>query len=194
MKYWVIINNKQEGPFTLEELARYPLTLQTPVWHQGLPQWVKVKDVAEVRFQVEQRRQAATPPYGTDPYVSREGAPVNNNVPVNRGISGISNPYRPAGQRPYGAPYRQPAPQGEAAPERPSTYLGWAIAATLLCCLPLGVVAIFYASSVNNKYRRGDYAGARKASERAELWIILAVTIGLLWMPFSTIIQMIAQL
>ncbi|MDE7152947.1 MAG: CD225/dispanin family protein [Muribaculaceae bacterium] len=192
MKYWIIINNKQEGPFTLEELSRYPLTLQTPVWHQGLPQWVKVKDVAEVRYQVEHRpQQTTTPPYGTDPYVSREGAAAAPSA--QRVAPAMSQPYRTPyqGHQPAGA---RPAASGDNVPERPSNYLGWAIAATLLCCLPMGVVAIFYASSVNNKYRRGDYAGARKASERAELWIILSVTLGLLWMPFSMIIQMLAQL
>lgn len=62
----------------------------------------------------------------------------------------------------------------------PSSYLGWSIAMTLICCLPAGIVAIIYASQVNDKYHYGDYDGAVKASERAQLWIIISFILGLL--------------
>lgn len=60
---------------------------------------------------------------------------------------------------------------------------------TVCCCLPLGVVAIFFAAQVSTKYYARDFEGAKKASERAELWIILAIALGvafnILYMPLS---------
>ena len=46
----------------------------------------------------------------------------------------------------------------------------WAILSTILCCLPLGIVAIIKASNVNSLYDRGDYAGAEAAAKSAKSW------------------------
>lgn len=71
----------------------------------------------------------------------------------------------------------------------PPTYMLWAVLTTLCCCLPVGVVAIFFAAQVSTRYYARDFAGSRKASERAELWIILAIVLGMianiLYLPFS---------
>lgn len=66
-------------------------------------------------------------------------------------------------------PNQQPPsnPQGQR-PAKPDNYLEWAILSTLLCCLPLGVVSIVYASRVDNLYHSGDYAGAEEASRKAK--------------------------
>ena len=50
------------------------------------------------------------------------------------------------------------------------TYLVWAILVTLLCFLPTGIVAIVFATQVNNKLAAGDVAGAMEASGRAKMW------------------------
>lgn len=39
MKYWVIIDKEQRGPFTLEEMRSLHLDPQTPVWHKGMADW-----------------------------------------------------------------------------------------------------------------------------------------------------------
>lgn len=62
----------------------------------------------------------------------------------------------------------------------PSNYLVWSIVMTLLCCLPTGIVAIIYSSQVNDKFHYGDIEGAYRASERAQIWIIVSFVLGLL--------------
>ena len=48
-------------------------------------------------------------------------------------------------------------PELEAAPPMPPTHLAEAILATLLCCLPFGIVAIVKASNVSGAYHAGRY-------------------------------------
>lgn len=75
----------------------------------------------------------------------------------------------------------QPAPFTIPSEPQPPTYLVGAVLITILCCLPFGIAAIIFSSSVNSKYLRGDLDGAKKASERAKWCIIAGFSIGLVW-------------
>ena len=46
----------------------------------------------------------------------------------------------------------------------PDSGMVWAVLTTLFCCLPFGIVAIVYASKVNNLWMMGYYDGARAAA------------------------------
>ena len=70
-------------------------------------------------------------------------------------------------QQPYGAQ-----------PPMPDTYMVWAILATLLCCLPFGIVSIVKASQVSSLYNQGRYQEAVAASEAAKKWAIWSAVAG----------------
>ena len=70
-------------------------------------------------------------------------------------------------QQPYGA-----------RPPMPDTYMVWAILATLLCCLPFGIVSIVKASQVSSLYNQGRYQEAVAASEAAKKWAIWSAIAG----------------
>lgn len=53
-----------------------------------------------------------------------------------------------------------------------------AILSTLCCCLPVGVVAIVYASQVDGYARRGDITGARDAADKANTWANWSLGLG----------------
>lgn len=61
-----------------------------------------------------------------------------------------------------------------------SNYLIPAILATVLCCLPVGVVSIIFAAQVNSKVATGDIAGAMESSKKAKMFMFIAVGLGLL--------------
>jgi len=54
----------------------------------------------------------------------------------------------------------------------PDNNLVWAILATVLCCLPLGVVSIIKATKVRELWALGDVEGAQKAADDAKKWAI----------------------
>lgn len=88
-------------------------------------------------------------------------------------------------------PGQAPLPYGHQEP-MPSTYLVWSILATILCCFIPGVVAIVFSSMVSSRYYAKDYEGARRASVRAEAWIIASVVLGLItatvYLPLSLLV------
>ena len=102
--------------------------------------------------------------------VWREGMPdwvVASQVPeLGHLLPPIQQPpgYQPQPQPGYGSQPQRPA--------MPATYLVWAILATLLCCLPFGIVSIVKASQVSSLYYQGNYAEARAASRAARNWAI----------------------
>lgn len=40
MKIWVHLNGVQQGPYTFDQLRQLPVDAETPVWYDGLPQWM----------------------------------------------------------------------------------------------------------------------------------------------------------
>jgi tetratricopeptide (TPR) repeat protein len=47
--YFIILNNEQEGPFTIEELAAKRLLNTTQIWCEGMESWAEASAVEELR-------------------------------------------------------------------------------------------------------------------------------------------------
>ncbi|MFV8381405.1 CD225/dispanin family protein [Corynebacterium hindlerae] len=75
--------------------------------------------------------------------------------------------------------------------ERPQNYLVWAILTTVLCCTPLGIVSIVYASRVNGKWDQGDRQGAVASAEKAKLWAIIAAVLGIVGLVLSIVVEFV---
>lgn len=52
---------------------------------------------------------------------------------------------------------------------------------SLICCLPLGIVAIIFAARVNGQVQAGDTAGALDSSRKAKMFSYIGLGLGLLW-------------
>lgn len=86
-------------------------------------------------------------------------------------------------QRQQPPQYQQHPQQVEKLPDymKPSSGLGWAIASTLLCCLPLGVVSIIQSAKVSELWNARRYPEAHKRAKTAKRWIIATFIVGLVW-------------
>ncbi len=60
----------------------------------------------------------------------------------------------------------------------PDNNLVWAILSTVLCCLPLGVVAIIKSTKVKELWQQGDKEGAIKAAADAKKYAIWGAIAG----------------
>lgn len=167
MKYWVIINNQQLGPFTLEELRRQAVDAATPVWCKGMADWLPLSSVPELSSIL------------LPPALPSAGAAM----PVGAVL------LAPAGEIPPG--YVPIAVDSASARRKPSGYLVLSILLTVFGTLFIGLVAIFFSWRTIHHRRRGNMAKAFRASERAALWNILNIVLTLIIIPFSAVFGMV---
>lgn len=75
-------------------------------------------------------------------------------------------------------------------PGRPRSYLGWGIAAIILCCMIPAIVSVIYSTRVSSRYYRGDYEGSLRASAHAEMWLLVSIVAGIVELPFIIAINL----
>ena len=119
MEFHLIRNGKQEGPFTVEELAQQGITPESEVWAAGMSDWQQAGDVPELtavlqRAEFEASQQAARA--------------AENQVTTGQPYepSGVQVPPPPAPR--YGIPTQEP-------PKKKSGCTPWLIAALILAIL-----------------------------------------------------------
>ena len=181
MEYWTIKDDRHAGPFTAGQLADMGITPDTPVWHEGLPDWVPAREIAEIAAIMVARQNGG----------GGDGAPAP---------AAQAAPPAP-GYAPQQPVYASHEPLSMARPvetasddECPPAPLAWGVVSLILCCMPLGVLAIIFAAQVKPAWRRGDVAKARRASERAQWCVILSMSVGLIAQIFSGVFQAAAGL
>ena len=178
-QYYIGKNNERLGPFSVENLIANGITPDTLVWCTGMPGWEKAKDVPEVAvlFAPQQPPQTQYAPPAQDYQQPQYQQPQYQQPQYQQPQYQQPQYQQPAYQQPqYG--YQQP--QYGNMPPRPDNNMVWAVLSTVLCCLPLGIVAIVKASNVNSLYDRGDYAGAEAAAKSAKSWAIWGAIIALI--------------
>ncbi len=63
----------------------------------------------------------------------------------------------------------------------PKTWMVESILVTIFCCLPLGIVGIFNANKVEERYRNGDLQGAQQASDNAKQFMLIGAIVGIIF-------------
>lgn len=162
MNYWVIQNGVKLGPLSEAQVRALHLSVGTPVWRTGLPDWTTAEMLEELAGTISP---AAIPP-----------------IPA-------AGQYQPSYTAATGID--EEAHEIAEPGERPASYLAWSIVVTLLCCTPIGIVAIVYSALTDSRWRNGDFRGAHRASEAAQMWIIASIVLGLISMPFQIISMML---
>ena len=62
MKYFIIVNNQQQGPFTIDELKQQGITAETSVWCEGMLQWAPASQVDELKDVLQESANGDTTP------------------------------------------------------------------------------------------------------------------------------------
>lgn len=168
MQYWINHKGVQSGPVDLDGLKQMGLTSAAYVWHEGLTDWVKITQLPELQGLYEMTADTGAAAGSRD--AAATGETMRQESPAAATQPGQCAPHVPTDAGQEGDPI-------------PPSNLMWAIAATVLCCAPLGIVAIINAARVAKCYRAGDIMGARSASQAAAWWSIAAIVVGVVWRP-----------
>ena len=182
MKYYVILNGESTGPYEEAQLQTMGLKRDTMVWREGMQQWQRADSLQELSYlfggnnPVGGYNQGGYNPaggYNQGGYNQGGYNPAGyNQGGYNQGGYNPGN-YNQGGYNPTGG-YNQGG-----RPPMPESYLVWAILATILCCVPLGIVSIVNAAGVSSAYNAGDYDLAVKKSENAKKWAIISAVCGI---------------
>lgn len=122
MKYFIIVNDAQQGPYTVEELRQRHIASETLVWAEGMQQWTPAWQVEELKplfYETTNAQQAASAQPGSA-QPSATGSvppppPVNN---LNTLAGATVNPNGPS--------------EGSKKKKKVLTYIGIAVAILLL--------------------------------------------------------------
>lgn len=78
---------------------------------------------------------------------------------------------------------------------KPNNNMALAILTTICCCLPLGIVAIIKANSVNSLYAMKQYTAAIIAANEAKKWSYIGIIISLIvWIIYIVLFGGLAAL
>ena len=119
MEFHLIVNGKQEGPFSIEELSQRGINPESEVWAPGMADWMQAGDVPELTAVLQRAEFEA----------AQQASRAAENQPV------TGQPYEPAvepGQVPPRVPPRYPVQEE---PRKKSGCTPWLIAALVLAIL-----------------------------------------------------------
>ncbi|MDE6300208.1 MAG: CD225/dispanin family protein [Muribaculaceae bacterium] len=161
MKIWIYLNGLQQGPYTIDQLRLLPLTPETPVWYEGLPEWTPAAQAPAIAAWFSGGDVVAPAPSETD------ATPASGQQSVYTASAAPSAPEPPVVER------------------RPPTYMVWCILLTVLCCSPLALAGIITGAISSSRYNEGRYDAARRLSEATEWLLILAIVFAIIGLPVT---------
>ena len=184
-KYWVNIDGIQSGPISRDELANIDFNPEvTYVWHEELDDWHRIDRLSEFADIVAAKQKAAAEhSEHSEESEHSESSVTPPPVPQQPELQ----PAMP--QPPMPQP---PMPQPPVVPEAEApTNLVWAVIATVMCCQITGVIAIVYGVMTSSANSAGNYEKARRYSDIAQIWVMVSIVLGLIYMPIALLLMML---
>lgn len=181
-RYFAYINDREQGPFSLEQLVEAGVRPSTYIWCKGMDDWTRADEVAEVcRLFRQHLDNLNHPPVSPPPqeHEQPEEQPDLNEIPPS---------FRKIVERSGTQPGPSPD-MDEDIHTPPRVSLTLAILTTLLCFPPTGLAAIYFTVKAQSTWkkttasRKSDEETLRKAhdySRLAKMWTGITVSLGLI--------------
>ncbi|MGM9832708.1 MAG: CD225/dispanin family protein, partial [Candidatus Limisoma sp.] len=143
-------------------------------------------------------RPRMTPP----PYNPAQSNPPYNPAPSNQPPYVPQQPMpgygpQPSPQQIYNDGYRRGLEDGKKldadtdTSKCPPSNMVWAVLATVFCCMPAGIVSIVYSCRVSGLYAKGDFVGAKRASDRAAYWALGSAIVHMVTYPITSALSLL---
>ncbi|MEC5126931.1 CD225/dispanin family protein [Verrucomicrobiales bacterium BCK34] len=158
MEWYYASNGQQQGPVSQEQLMELfqkgEVKTSDLVWNETMTDWV---------------------PFGNVPSLSQAGAATGGAAPASAAPAQSPAPSSAAPRSAPAVASTMPATGGENIPN----YLWQSIVCMVLCCLPLAIPALIFATKVKPAIEMGKLDEARDASKKAKMWCWIAFGVGL---------------
>ncbi len=159
--YYIDSYGERHGPLPIEYFKQKGINGHTWVWHEGIPHWVEAHTLPPLRGYMDNTLPKSFSDKGGLIHFNEE----RHDLPGSLHSSMIERNMRTQ--------------------KLPKSWLIESILAMVLCCVPIGIVAIIYASRVIPLWQKGHYGEALSASYKAEFWVKLAAVFTvLLWVVY----------
>lgn len=167
MKYFVIIDDKQCGPFTPEEMPSVGVRPSTYVWCKGMEDWKEAREVAEICRIYRNRLFDLQHPNPTLSAVENPSSNTNDNTNV---------PTR--FQR-----YISPEDIQPIQPDTTQPPIVWTTLALLtsIFFLPTGIMALYYSRLAIKQWNEGKAELSHETARKAKMLTGFTVCIGLIF-------------
>ncbi|MDE5712269.1 MAG: GYF domain-containing protein [Muribaculaceae bacterium] len=188
--WYAMIFGNRVGPTTINDLINRGLQPDTPVWHQGLHDWVPASSQAEITLALNNKRPPHFNPYGQPDFSNNPqyGQPSLGNNPAsgnNWQRPGFSNNQQYNNNNPYGQ-NRFTQNNQNPYPHVPThtNWMPWAIAATIIgflfSCIGaiFGIVAIVQSNKANEMFAAGFDESANSANNTAKTMTIIGFVLA----------------
>ena len=171
--WYAMLNGNRVGPATPDALVANGLHNTTPVWREGMPDWMEAATQPELIAAMK-----------------RKGNPYINQPSAGQPYGATRQPYNAGRQYGMGQGYGSGQPYGQL-PQGVTNWMPWAIAATiggLFSCIGmiLGIIAIVQANKANNAYRMGATMQGESANSSAKVLTIIAIALDVIGIAGST--------
>lgn len=181
-----------EEPAAEESATEEPAAAEEPVAEESATEEPATEEsVAEAQPQM-------TPP----PYNPAQSNPPYNPAPSNQPPYVPQQPMpgygpQPSPQQIYNDGYRRGLEDGKKldadtdTSKCPPSNMVWAVLATVFCCMPAGIVSIVYSCRVSGLYAKGDFVGAKRASDRAAYWALGSAIVDMVTYPITSALSLL---
>jgi len=151
--FYIDAEGKQKGTFSPDELIHENVKRETLVWTQGMDQWMRAGEVAELNYIFSETvtAQGTAQPYAQYPQ------PVMSQTPTTQPLM----------------------PKTWLVESILVTILPFILCSSFLSLL--GIIGIVYAAQVESFFNRGDYTASAESSRSAEKWTKIAMWIAIGW-------------
>lgn len=192
-KYWVNIDGIQSGPISRDELANIDFNPEvTYVWHEELDDWHRIDRLSEFADIVAAKQKAAAESAESSEHSEESEHSESSVTPPPVPQPPVPQPPELQHAMPQPPMPQPPMPQPPVAPEAEApTNLVWAVIATVMCCQITGVIAIVYGAMTSSANSAGNYEKARRYSDIAQIWVMVSIVLGLIYMPIALLMMML---
>ena len=201
-KYWVNIDGIQSGPISRDELANIDFNPEvTYVWHEELDDWQRIDRLSEFADIVAAKQKAAaeSAEHSEESESAESSEHSEESEHSESSVTPPPVPQPPVPQPPelqHAMPQspmpQPPMPQPPVAPEAEApTNLVWAVIVTVMCCQITGIIAIVYGAMTSTANSVGNYEKARHYSDIAQIWVMVSIALGLVYMPVALLMMML---